>query len=786
MEQLRQAIKNRDMPAALARIIERSENGQPVVRAGFRHEHPLWDFKQGLPAQRVDTTAAWARVAADVLAFHNAEGGVLLYGITDRDYDFVGTRDSCDAKRFNDKIRRWVGDTIWVEFSREYVQADQRFLGVALIPPRGLTPLRTKADAPQTASGDILFHAGDLCIREGDETRILTGAAASSYLASKRLPSPDAKFAVREPNARILRPDWEEFVTRQEVCASLLKGLGDDRTYVTTVSGIGGIGKTAAACWAVLQAYEKQMFEYFVSVSAKDRELTESGMRPVDPTLTSFEDLLNQILEVLGITDAKTESPEKREAIVRDYLPLASTLIFVDNLETVTDARVVRFLETLPKPAKAITTSRTSPIRTAAFPIVVGPLTVPEATRFWDYHAGRRGKTALLSASPAEKERYVAACSRVPLAIEWLVGHSRDLEVAGRIATAMEGSGKRDAELLEFCFRRVHEALKPASRDVLGALSLHEDPQRLEALSIACGQALDTVDDCLGDLEACSLVERTWDERLHDFVFRCLPITRRFAYRDLQARAGREVEMRAALSAWYEGRDIGDASRRKMISEMRRGLADPEAILVDAAITFRKEGRTAEAESYFQKALDRNPRSWRAHREYAELLRDLRSYGEALKHYELAGTHAPKRGPDRALVFREWGMELRRSAKADAHEQAVAKFLIALRETPNDTFLHHALANSYVQLGFFAKARPWLEVLVKSTDAETRARSYGLLERCYVALSETIQLAELRQRMEADGDASRALISSKRTIEGSSRPLTHGDRKQGRGGRRRR
>jgi hypothetical protein len=420
-------------------------------------------------------------------------------------------------------------------------------------------------------------------------------------VAQHRLPAPDSRYFVHEPNARVLRPDWDEFVSRDELCETVQQTLADDRTYVSTLTGVGGVGKTAVACWAVLRAYERQQFEFIVSVSAKDRELTDRGIQAGVPTLTSFDDLLTQILEVLGFSEFCAGSSQDCERAATGLLPGLSLLLFVDNLETVEDRRVVQFLETLPKPVKAITTSRMARVRTAAFPISVGPFTCDEAVRFFDVHLQRRGKLALKQAGRTEKERIVDACSRLPLAIEWLVGQSRELSSALHLADQLAGSGRRDDELLEFCFRSVHSALTPQGRMVLAALTLDHRPQVLEALAASIDLTLELADEALTDLEGCSLTERVWDARMHDFAFRALPLTRRFAYRELQRIPGEELRMRGRLSDWYRTVDIPTEQREAMVA-IRQGATDPDTALVEAAISFRKQGKAQEADQFFRRA----------------------------------------------------------------------------------------------------------------------------------------------------------------------------------------
>lgn len=779
MKQILDAIQVSDLATVLAEMLDVTPEGLPRLKPGFRRENQLWDFKAGLPGLRVENEGGWAEVAAHVLAFHNAQGGILLFGIRDGDHEFVGTRDYVDGKRFNDKIRRFAGDTFWVDFSREFPQADSRYLGIALIPPRSLVPVRMQADAPADAHGARLFRVGDLAVRENDSRKFYRGPDADTYLARNRLPSPDARYAIRDGQNRIFRPDWDNFVNRPELCARVVRGLGDDRTYVTTLSGIGGVGKTALATWGVLDAYQKKQFEYIVSVSAKDRELTSHGIRPVDGAITSYSGLLNEILEVTGFSDQVALAEEEKEQAVRTLLIGTEMLLFVDNLETVVDdVRLIQFLETLPKPVKAITTSRIAAVRTAAFPVQVGPLEVSEGILLLEHRAKQRGRDDLRHATAAEKQRIVEACACVALAIEWLVGQAENVGEALALASAMAGSGRRGEELLEFCFRRVHSNLRKEAQLVLSALALDDRPQVVEALSAATEQRLESIDEGLVALQEAALVERVWDTKRRDFAYKAVTLTRRFAYREVQRHPGEEAEVRRRLGDWYEGRDVGDAER-EIVRAIRRGAQDPEAALVDEAILRRKAGRVGEAEDLFVRAIDRNPKSWRAHREYAELLRDKGSIGAALEQYEQAGSCAPKRGTDRALVFREWGMLLKRSGLPEAHEQAVEKFEEARKETPHDPLLNHAMAHSYMSLGRYRRAVDLLKPLSKATMPDTRARTYPLLLKCYDELHEIVAAAELRATIADDVAAERAERGSRRSVETSSRPfIRSGDRRR--------
>ncbi len=83
-EEIARAIRQRDVDAIVALMFE---TGRPEPRAGFRTETDLWDFKGGCPRPGKDKAdlLGWSNLAVDALAFYNARGGILVFGINDHD-----------------------------------------------------------------------------------------------------------------------------------------------------------------------------------------------------------------------------------------------------------------------------------------------------------------------------------------------------------------------------------------------------------------------------------------------------------------------------------------------------------------------------------------------------------------------------------------------------------------------------------------------------------------------------------------------------------------------------
>src|SRR5579885_3035152 len=144
-EDISKAVRHRDC-SRIVRLFFASDGNVPIVRPGFKTEGELWDYKPNVPFLGQRQANAWANVASDILGLHNCRGGLLFFGITDN-FQFCGATERLDSKLLNDQLRRYLPDTLWVEFHREYIQEDQRYLGVAIVPQRSGPLVRFKEHA---------------------------------------------------------------------------------------------------------------------------------------------------------------------------------------------------------------------------------------------------------------------------------------------------------------------------------------------------------------------------------------------------------------------------------------------------------------------------------------------------------------------------------------------------------------------------------------------------------------------------------------------------------------
>lgn len=716
------------------------------LRAGYCTETEYWDYKVTGPSPGAGQPEEWADLAKDVMAFHNNKGGVIVFGVGNG-FNVVGFRSQLDSKLLNDRLRKYIGDKVWLDYHRLNIKDDQSHIGMVIVPPRGPVILRFLKDSPSNR-GKYLFRKGDSAIREGDSSKLLKDILADTFEARVRAPEFGQVYAIDEPFFRILNPEYHDFIERTEPCRQIERALQDPRTSVAQITGVGGAGKTALATWAVLRAYERKQFQFIVSTTAKDRELTTHGIQSLSPKLTSYESLLNSVLDVLGFPDLKSHSIEEKEKEVRALLHNSGGLLFVDNLETVDDARIIQLLDDLPVGVRALVTSRRDTVRFSVFPIQLEWLREQEGRAFIKSLGHLPGLGFLHDLPSAVCETIRKACDGLPLAIRWAVARAKNAAEAIKIAAAITGSGKLGEELLEFSFRRVFDSLSKDERSLLQVLSLFQQPQPSEVLYVGSGISQLKMVDTLSALIKDALVQRYFDEERNDYTYLLLPLTRTFVYSQVKGSANLESDIRNRLKSYFDAHDVHDPAERVVVREVRQGRSEAESGLIDLAIAADRQGDKNAAKELLEQALARNPKNYRAAQLLAELYRHkFRSTADALRLYEQAASCAPSTGAARAKIFREWGMILRVSGQIDATDQAIEKFEESLVHSPNDSLTIFALAQGLERKGMYVRAIPLLEKLVDNPYEDTRAKVRPLLLSCYERQGDMLAAATLRAKM---------------------------------------
>jgi tetratricopeptide (TPR) repeat protein len=289
--------------------------------------------------------------------------------------------------------------------------------------------------------------------------------------------------------------------------------------------------------------------------------------------------------------------------------------------------------------------------------------------------------------------------------------------------------------------------MTPQERAIVQVLSLFQSPVPTEALLVGSGEAQEKALDAVDELVSDSVIQRFFDPDRNDYTYGLLPMARAFIYGAVSEQADLEAKIRRRLEEWFEARDIQDPGQRLVVREIRQGKGAAEAGLVDLARSAERRGDIDTADQLYKQALQRNPRSWKAARHYAEFQRHvLTNTRAALELYGQAAAHAPRRRSDRGLIYREWRMLLRNSGLPDATDLAIEKFETALLEMPNDPVTVHALATMYDRKGAYYRVIELLEPFESHAHLKTREMAIALLMKSYERLGDERKVAELKSK----------------------------------------
>lgn len=745
------AIRQKDVGSLVSAFFSKDLT---MIMPNCKTETELWDYKIECPTISAPSME-WAEISKDVLAFHNTgKGGVLLFGIRDKDYQVLGSMNAkhLDSKLFNDKIRKYVGDKLWVEFQQCSNRDNTITIGIAIIPPlqeySGIK--RFKKNGPEKNKKNIFSESGS-AIRKHDSSMVLTPTEANAY----ELDRPTIiyrEYEIDEPHYRLLSADYHEFVLREKYCQQVVKGLHHSRSASVCLIGIGGVGKTALATWVVKNAYKSREFDYIVSISAKDRELTSSGIQSIAQKLTSLDDLLDAIAEVLGFPEAKEYSPSEKKKTIIELLSGEKVLLYIDNLETAIDRDIIDFINNLPEPVKAIVTSRRNVITVSSYPIEIGTLEDAEIVRYINSLSSLPQISYCRSLSDQEKEKIGKTYNGIPLAIKWILSRSKNSEEVISRAETMDISGKSNEELLEFSFRRVFDEMSYIEKKIMQVLAIVSDIS-IEAIIQGTGLKLKSseVVDALESLVSDTIIIRYFDPDAKADKYRLLSLAQKFMLNTC-IKPKDEQEINRRLSFWYNAQDIQDVSERQIVSAMRQDGSNMGNVLVSFAENAVKKGDTATAVKFFDSAVSRDPHNWRVFWRYAEYFRHVeRSDSKAISLYESALKCAEKEkiSSDIAVMHREFGHIYSRSGRPDALSRAIEHLRTANKLMPHDPISAKYLAETSLKKGNVKLAIEVLAPFAVTSDTKAHKTLMPILLKAYQAQPDKymLEIAELKKML---------------------------------------
>lgn len=496
-------------------------------------------------------------------------------------------------------------------------------------------------------------------------------------------------------------PDYEHdggFVGRRDdirKVSNLLKG----NRNVITISGAGGVGKTALALRVIhtILNEDNHGFDGVVWLSAKETRLSYLGIQDIEPTLKNYEELLDTIFEVMGF-DNPRNSLEKKEADVATVFELYKrVLIVVDNFETITDDRITNFIldieDNFPD-VKILITSRRG-LGQVERRHELTQLKTSEAVRLFRSVARDKNLVGLSKIEESILEQYVNKVTCYPLAIKWVIGN---VAIGKDINDVISVINETTSDISRFSFEQIYNSLEGPSRKVLCALSILDDSSSAGVLNFVVDMDKEAFEDALQELILVSLVIPESYQNEQDEIstsYTLLSLTRGYVRQQLDDNQALRQTLTSRLTRTQS--TIEEAERAQ--KQIRSGLADlgattddekVAAMIVQNAFHKYQAGRYPEAVEDYQRAIEIAPR-------FASLYRNWSVMEFQEQHYVEANElmlQASKLNPADAQVWVLWGNIKRKEGKID---DALEKYERAYNLASDDPYI----LNSYGQ----AKAR---------------------------------------------------------------------------------
>ncbi|MCH2246609.1 MAG: ATP-binding protein [Crocosphaera sp.] len=345
-----------------------------------------------------------------------------------------------------------------------------------------------------------------------------------------------------------------KFIGRQKEIEQLLKQIDlNYRAPYITVDGIGGVGKTALVlevayrCWEYkhnVSTEKTPLFSAIIFTTAKENKLLPSGLIPKTPRQNTLKEIFREIARVLDVSSILHSKSNQQIQQVYDCLSEQTTLLIIDNLETIENQNeVLGFLDNLPISTKAIITTRD------VFPrhsnLSLRELSKPESLQL----IKQQIKEKNTNLGEDDAKALYARFGGIPLALIYSVGM-----VAGNypIETLLDRKIDLPDDLAKFCFESSVKSLQIKSAyTVLMTIAIFNYPPTLEVLEYVSGLESDPIalKKGIAILLQRSLIHQ--DIISQETRYRMISLTREYVLGELKRNQKSEMTIRKRWLKWY-------------------------------------------------------------------------------------------------------------------------------------------------------------------------------------------------------------------------------------------
>jgi LuxR family transcriptional regulator, glucitol operon activator len=334
-----------------------------------------------------------------------------------------------------------------------------------------------------------------------------------------------------------------DFLGRERDVARVLAALSS-RSYIISIEGLAGVGKTTLAIQAALYSLSEpnRLFDQIVWISTEER---------AGPEEYWLYEVLDTIARELS-SPVITKVPLEQKALeVEQLLRDRSTLVIIDDYETISYPNLQAWIDKVPAPSKLLMTSRSSTWRKVEVILLEG-LEDAQALRLTRNICRRWGLRSLESASDDTLIPLIKVTRGNPKAIELALGHvkagglSFD-EVVDHLYVANEPVKNIFHEL----YNRSWSKMKQDARNALIVVPFFADSVSREALGATAELSHIHLQLAVEELVQFMFIDVNQEELISSQRYSTHPLTRAFALTQLNQVPEYEQEARNRWSQYY-------------------------------------------------------------------------------------------------------------------------------------------------------------------------------------------------------------------------------------------
>jgi LuxR family glucitol operon transcriptional activator len=526
------------------------------------------------------------------------------------------------------------------------------------------------------------------------------------------------------------------FVGREEDKKKIKQYLKSEKFPVITITGAGGVGKTSLALKIIeeLTLSKINLFDSILWLSAKENKLSPLGIEDIEPTLKSYEELLDTFISLFGFTDQlANDTIQEKEELTNSIIDISDNiLVVIDNLETITDERIINFILDAPLKVKFLITSRKG-IGQVERRYQLKELKAKEAIYLFRQVAKDKQMPLLAKLNDEIIKQYVQKVSFYPLAIKWILGQVARGKDINKVIDAIHSD---ESNVSKFCFEQIFNTLSDNCNKILFTITSMEAPPTRSILQHITELDDNTFEDTIEELILVSLIipEQYQNESKEIATnYTLLPLTKGF----IRLQLNKNITLRESLN-----RRIIEVE--STVSESQRATKEYKHSLYNfGAKSDEEKIATIICQNAFQKyqngdyelAIEEYKRAIKLAPNFSPIYRNwgvMESYENHLTEAIHLMQKAAEINPDDSQIFLLWGNIYRKNGKnSDANE----KYQMAYAIAPDDPIILNALGQSKSRLGFYEESN---SLLLRSNSKKDSFKSHKHEMICTTSLAENL------------------------------------------------